>query len=237
MKFCLYIDESGDHGLTQVNTEFPVFLLCGILMEEQHYPALRDSINEVKSELWGNKQVIFHSRDIRKHEKEFCVLFDLSVKEKFYNGINRIIAGNNYAVIASAIKKDAYIERFGRLSDDVYEIALSFIIERAVFFLNELAVPDKELEIIIERRGAREDKKLEEHFQRLLARGTAYVSADTLRTYNLNILFKSKRENINGLQLADLVAYPVARYVIDPERANPAFELIISKIYIIKIYP
>lgn len=244
MKFCLYMDESGDHGLTQINENFPVFLLCGVLIEERNYPALRDSINDVKAEFWGNKQVVFHSRDIRKHDKEFSILFDLAIKERFYQGINRIITNNSYTVIASAIRKDEYIKRFGRLSNDVYEIALSFIIERAVFFLDRFNVVGKELEIIIEKRGAKEDKKLEEHYQRLLARGTGYVDAARLKAYNLRIIFKSKRENINGLQLADLVAYPIARYVIDPERANPSFDMISEKIYTqkdrrygLKVYP
>ena len=43
--------------------------------------------------------------------------------------------------------------------------------------------------------------------------------------------FKNKKENINGLQLADLVAYPIARYVIEPNRANPAFDVLVPKIY------
>ena len=33
------------------------------------------------------------------------------------------------------------------------------------------------------------------------------------------------------MQLADLVAYPIARYVIEPNRANPAFEVLKPKIY------
>lgn len=142
------------------------------------------------------------------------------------------------------IRKDEYIRRFGRLSDDVYEISLSFIVERAVFFLDGVRAMNKELEIIIEKRGAREDKKLQEHFQRLLARGTGYGDAARLKAYRLSITFKSKRENINGLQLADLAAYPIARYVIDPERANPSFDMVNEKIYTkagkrygLKIYP
>jgi hypothetical protein len=57
-------------------------------------------------------------------------------------------------------------------------------------------------------------------------------------------MIKSKRENINGLQLTDLIAYPIARFVIEPKRANPAFDLIETKIYAkdgewsgLKIYP
>lgn len=244
MKFCLYMDESGDHGLTAIDGSFPVFLLCGVLVAESDYPTLRDGINAVKTEFWGNKGVIFHSRDIRKCDKEFVVLFDLEVKRKFYEGINRIVEDNKYTVIASAIRKDKYIERFGRLSNDVYEIALSFIIERAIFFLDDIKIPNKELEIIIECRGKKEDKKLQEHFQRLMARGTGYVNAQRLKGYNMSIVFKDKKENINGLQLADLVAYPIARHVIEENRANPAFEMVAGKIYAkngirygLKVYP
>ncbi len=231
MKHYLFIDESGDHGLTMVNPDFPVFLLCGVLIANDNYEKTRTDINALKTSIWGNKLVILHSRDIRKCEKEFSKLFDIEIKKDFYNRINTIMSENNYIIIASAIRKDDYIKRFGRLSNDVYELALSFIIERAIFFLDDIKEENKELEIVIERRGTIEDKKLGEHFQRLLSRGTGYVNAARLTDYKLSIVFKDKRENINGLQLADLIAYPVARYVIDPERANPAFEIIEPKIY------
>jgi len=53
-----------------------------------------------------------------------------------------------------------------------------------------------------------------------LARGTGYITAERLLKYDLTIHFKDKKENINGLQLADLVAYPLARYVMEPDRVN-----------------
>jgi hypothetical protein len=134
MKYYLFMDESGDHGLTTLNPDFPVFLLCGVLISETDYTTLSTQINELKTSIWGDKQVILHSRDIRKCEKEFQVLFDLDLKAIFYNQLNQLISSNNYTVIASAIQKDNFIRRYGRLSKDVYELALSFIIERAIFF-------------------------------------------------------------------------------------------------------
>ena len=179
----------------------------------------------------SEKTVIFHSRDIRKCNKEFQVLFDLQLKEKFYKELNNIIATRNYTVFASAIQKDNYIKKYGRLSNDVYELALSFIIERVIFCLDSAKEKCDQLEIIIEKRGKREDKKLGEHFQRLLSRGTGYVNSERLKNYGLQIIFKSKKENINGLQLADLLAYPIARYVLEPQRANPAFDIFSGKFY------
>lgn len=231
MNFNLFIDESGDHGLSNLNPDFPLFLLCGIIVSDQEYQKVRVEFNHIKTEIWSNSNVIFHSRDIRKCEKEFKYLFNLALKEKFYRMLDEVISSRDYSIIASAINKENYIKRYGRISDDVYEISLSFIIERAIFYLDSLSESISELNIVIEKRGKREDKKLKEHFQRILSRGTGYVSSERLRSYNLRIVFKSKKENINGLQLADLIAYPIARYVLEPERVNPSFDVFKEKIY------
>ncbi len=231
MIYNLYIDESGDHGLVNLDTNFPVFLLCGMLVSENDYRELREEINVIKRGFWGNKTVILHSRDIRKCQNEFQILFDLNLKKSFYEQINKLISTGEYTIFASAIRKDNYIKTYGKLSNDVYELSLSFIIERTVFYLDSLEDAQKELHIIIEKRGRKEDKKLDEHFQRLLARGTGYVGANRLNALKLKIVFSDKKENINGLQLADLLAYPIARYVIDKNRANPAFDLLEPKFY------
>lgn len=229
-KTFLFIDESGDHGLTQIDSDFPVFLLCGVLVGESEYEKIRYSFNLLKERFWGNKQVIFHSRDIRKCDKEFQILFDLDLKEKFYLELNKIISSSNYKIIASAIKKDKFIEQFGKLEDDVYEIALSFVIEQSIQVLKSFD-SKTELEIIIEKRGKREDKQLDDHFQRILGKGTGKLSPEEILGFMPTFQFRNKRENINGLQLADLVAYPIARNVIEPNRANPSFAILEPKIF------
>lgn len=229
-KTYLFIDESGDHGLTKIDFDFPVFLLCGVLITEQDYENLDLSLNQLKQSIWKNKTVILHSRDIRKCEKEFQILFNLDLKAAFYSRLNKIIADGPYTIIASAIRKNYFIEQFGKLQDDVYEIALSFVIEQTILSLlqkgNEVS-----LDIIIERRGRREDKQLDDHFQRILGKGTGKLTPSEIARFNPEFSFRNKKENINGLQLADLIAYPIARYVIEPDRANPSFEVIKPKIY------
>lgn len=100
MRYYLFLDESGDHGLTKPDPDFPVFLLCGVLTTEDNYEIIRQEINKLKESIWGNKTVIFHSRDIRKCEKEFQKLFDLDLKKKFYEGINKIVADSDYTIVA-----------------------------------------------------------------------------------------------------------------------------------------
>lgn len=245
MNYFLFIDESGDHGLANVNQEFPVFLLCGILVREDSYEYMDQSIRTLKNTIWLDKEVILHSRDIRKCEKEFQKLFDLRLKKQFYENLNKIISESNYTIIASAIQKYRFIENFGRLQDDVYEVALSFVIEQAIIALVNIEHDgDPKLNIVIERRGKKEDKQLDDHFQRIKARGTGKLTAVDINKFYPTFTFKDKRKNINGLQLADLVAYPIAKYVIEPNRANPSFDVLENKIYKekeerlgLKIYP
>jgi hypothetical protein len=230
MKYYLFIDESGDHGLAKLNLDFPVFLLCGVLVNETDYDNIRQSINTLKQSIWGIKEVILHSRDIRKCEKEFQKLFDLELKKYFYEELNNIISNSPYNIIASAIKKKDFIKKFGKLHDDIYEIALSFVIEQAIITLQNIN-PQTALSIIIEKRGKKEDKKLDDHFQKITGAGTGLITAKELKQFNISFTFKDKKENINGLQLADLVAYPIAKYIIEPNRANPTFDILEDKIY------
>ncbi len=231
MKYNLFLDECGDHGLVFVDTSFPVFVLCGILISEQNYHFVNKEIIYLKRKFWGNKKVILHSRDIRKCEKEFQILFDQDIKREFYININKLVATSDYTIITSAINKEKHIKQYGKLASDVYEIALSFIIERSVFYLDDQPDKEKSLSILIEKRGRKEDTRLLEHFQRLCSRGTGYVTPERIHAYSISIDFYSKNDDVNGLQLADLIAYPIARYVIDPKRANPAFDILEQKFY------
>lgn len=135
-------------------------------------------------------------------------MFDLELKKQFYEGLNEITSQSDYTIISSSINKEKHIEKYGRLADDVYEIALSYVIETAVFYLDDVNHENNTLQIIIERRGKKEDQKLAEHFQKILSRGTGSVTPERLKEYKVDIEFKDKKENENGLQLADLESLP-----------------------------
>ena len=115
LKYYLFLDESGDHGLKTIDKSFPVFLLCGILISETNYKIIKNEINQIKFNFWNNKNVIFHSRDIRKCNNEFQIFFDLNLKEKFYESINNLVSRDLYKIIASSINKDLFIKKYGKL--------------------------------------------------------------------------------------------------------------------------
>ena len=236
MNYILFIDESGDHGLKKVDPQFPVFTLCGIFIKEQDYDKIKSGLNEIKDFFWKDKKVILHSRDIRKCEKEFVILFDLEVKKQFYEKLDKLLESSDYSAFLSTIKKDEYINKFGKITDSVYEISVSSIIDETIRDISSFN-ENYSLKLIFERRGKSEDKSLLNYIIALKSNGTQNYTGEDLSKLNLDVDFKDKKENVNGLQIADLIAYPAARYAIDKERANPAYDLISAKVKSFIILP
>lgn len=44
--------------------------------------------------------------------------------------------------------------------------------------------------------------------------------------------FLSKKQNVTGLQLADLIAYPITQYLLYPDRVNFAYDIVKGNIYV-----
>jgi putative transposase len=83
MKYYLYIDECGDNNLKNFDEQFPIFTLCGVIVSEEKREWLEQEVQALKEEFWGNQYTILHSRDIRKCQRGFEILFDLDVKKRF----------------------------------------------------------------------------------------------------------------------------------------------------------
>lgn len=245
-KYYLFMDESGDHSLSNINADYPVFVLCALLFKEADYVRACGRLEKFKIKFFGTGDVILHSRDIRKCEGPFKMLFDLDVKKKFYEGLDRILSESAYKIIASAINKEKHVKQYGKLADDPYEIALTFVLERILFEATGMSAAHK-IKVIIEARGKKEDRQISTRYNELLYRGSGQVGAQRfLQSFDTELEARKKRDNDCGLQLADLCAYPIARYVLKPTEPNPSFDIIKNKIrrgprgikgYGIKVFP
>jgi len=229
MKYHLFLDETGDHGLTTVDPNFPIFLLSGCLISKESLGKLKKQINNFKMKYFKTTEVILHSSDIRRCEKEFQILFDLKIKKEFYQDLNQIIKKNDYKIFGSAVNKEKHIQKYGKTAKNPYSLCLSFILERLVFCLDK--AKNGKVKIIVEKRGRREDEQLLTQYNTILDLGTYFVDSRRLKQKIIDFEFFWKKENIVGLQLADLVAYPLARHIIFPRRPYPTYEIIKHKIY------
>ena len=178
--YYLFLDECGDQNLANFDPSFPIFTLCGIVLSEEQLSILTTQIKQLKSDFWGTRKIILHSRDIRKCQNGFEVLFNLDTKQAFYEKINQILGQDIYTIICCAILKEPYIRQYGKLND-VYGQSLSFIMERTVFYLDSVNKSNIGLTTIIEKRGKKEDSALLAYYNSLIDRGTYWVTAERIK--------------------------------------------------------
>lgn len=244
--FLLFLDESGTSSLKNVDKEFPALVLTGVLISCESYRVLSEKINQLKQKYFHGKQVVLHRRDMRKYEKGFQIFFDDAVKKRFYHDLNAILSETDYKLISSAINIEKFIDQYGKLADDAYQIALTFILERAIMETDSKNASS--IQAHIESRGQDKDGLVADHYNTLLHRGSSYISSERfLNRFQNDLLFKKKSDMEVGIEVADLCAYPIARFVLNNNEANPAFDVIRSKIrsnnkgnmlnYGIKIFP
>lgn len=207
----LYLDESGDHSLTRIDPQFPVFTLAGCAFDDAvHDTDVERAIAAFKRSFFGTDAVILHTADISRNRNGFEQLVDVSVRERFYESLNHLIRQLDFVAIAVAIRKYDHVRR-GGVQVDPYHLSLEIILERFYYLLNGRNTQGR---IVAESRNAMFDSDLRREFDRLMSSKVSYVRASRLRARIMGIEFREKRENIAGLQIADLIATPISRFVI-----------------------
>lgn len=239
----VYLDETGDHSLEKEDKDFPVFALVMMVCDlDQYRDVLVPLVNRLKFDYFGHECVIIHSRDIRKAQKEFGFLTDPDKRRDFYNRINEIMSAPGYDVISAVIKKQEHKAKYGRNAANPYDLALTFAMERLLPLLENEG--QTEVHLIAEARGKREDDELRLCFLNIVTYGTDYIPAARFKKIGFHLHFKTKAMNVVGTQLADLAAYPIARYIINPAKPNPAYDIVKERYYIgpgwvrgLKVFP
>ena len=230
MKYICFLDETGDHGLSYIDKNFPLFLLSACLFKEDTLKEVERNVNKFKNQFFRSTQVFLHSRDIRRCNGVFQILFDNSIKKEFYENLNLIISKADYKIIASGINKEKHIKKYGKSAKDPYALSLSFIFERLIFCLDDFD-QNGTVHIIAESRGNKEDQMLLSHARSVVDRGTYHVNRERMVKKIKKFSFCTKKDNVIGSQIADLSAYPLARHIIYPKEPYPSFDIIKSKIY------
>ena len=208
----LFLDESGDHNMAAINPDYPVFVLGGVLVDDDYANrALEDEVAQFKVDMFGRADIVLHTTDIVRQRNGFEALTDSDFRERFYGSLNTLMSRLEYRVVACAIRKPDLLKRRGAKVRDPYSISLRVVVEQLCF-----AVGDEPYSgaIIAESRDRTLDRDLELTWESLRLEGTNYLRAETIRENIVDFRIKSKQENIAGLQLADLVVSPIGRHVI-----------------------
>ena len=224
--YVVYADESGDHSLTSVDADYPVFVLALCVFHKRHYSEkIIAAVEKLKFNYFGHDSVVLHEHEIRKQKGAFVFLSQRKVRDEFMASLSSIMEASNFVLIACIVDKHRLGKNEGA-SSNPYDIALGLCLEALGGFLTEKGQQHLKTHVIFECRGRKEDAELELEFRRIGDLGNA--SAPQAQ---LEIVFADKRTNLTGLQLADLVARPIGLSYLRPKQPNQAFELLKRKFY------
>lgn len=227
MPFVLFMDESGDHNLVSIDRNFPIFCLAGCVFERKYYKeTVRPQVDDFKLRFWGRTDVILVSSRIRKHSGDFAFLNDEQKRSDFYDAVNALINNLSFTIIAVVILKQSHLGQYGSQAQNPYSLSLEFIMERYSMLMAAKG-PREDGYMMAESRGKLEDGLLKNVYQEMSVKGTRYRNLSNISSFWM----EKKEVNIAGLQVADLVAYPIATKIFRPMQENKAFDILVPKIY------
>ena len=138
--YIVFVDESGDHGLESVDSNYPVFILAFCLFPKTIYAeSVAPAILKFKFKYFGHDQVILHEHDIRKAKGPFNILQNKNTRAPFMNDLNSRVEQSQFELVASAIRKDKLNRQYST-PENPYHIALGFGLERIFLHLEFLRI-------------------------------------------------------------------------------------------------
>jgi len=224
----MFLDESGDHSLDKIDKSYPMFILAGCIFDLDNYTnVVEQEINKLKLKYFGKSTVILRSYDIRKQKNEFKALINTKRRQNFMDDLSKILSSIDYKIIAAAIRKDKLKDNYTD-PHNPYHLCFRFILERSVMFLGR---SKEKLIFRIESRETHNDQKLAEEYEKFRSTNHELFSSTEIQTKFLDLSFNQKTQNIAGMQIADLVAYPIGRWVLDKSKENKPFGIIQKKFH------
>jgi hypothetical protein len=214
----LFLDESGDHNLTVVDLQYPLFVLGGVIVEKEYAEGeLGERLAAFKQRLFGRTDLVLHTSDLVRNRNGFELMKEPAFRHRFYTELNRLMRELRYTVVACAIRKDMHLSRYGLAALDPYLLSLDILVERFCFEIGK----EGSGVIVAERRGPELDRQLELAWLNLKIQGTRYVQAKEVERRIVGLNLRGKADNLAGLQLADLVVSPIGRHVLGkPEQED-----------------
>ncbi len=222
--YVVYADESGDLSLE--DKDYPVFVLAFCIFSKREY--LTDVVRHIKGfkfATWGHDMTVLHSKKIRMQIDDFHFLQGQAQRGLFMAALSQAIKDSPFTIIATGIDKRLLQEQYVTPANP-YKLALQFSLERLYRFLTEKNQNGRTTHIVIESRMDNQNKELEKAFLSMLEKNKPWQDQCPMK-----LIFGDKKANSIGLQLADLIAYPIGRHVLKPHEENLAFKIIEQKFH------
>lgn len=219
--YIIYVDESGDHNLSQPNAKYPVFVLSFCIFDKSQYNQhVVRQVQELKFRYFGHDMIVLHEREILKRTGQFKN-FDKDTQQRFLQDISRLMTDSKFNIIACVVDKD----KLPKDTDNPYHLALQAGLQALYDFLAPRHALAQKTFVVFEQRGLKEDNELRVAFTDICQGKNIHKTH-----YPFELILASKYTNSAGLQFADLTARPIGNHSLKPTQPNQAFEIINKKL-------
>lgn len=218
VKLRIYIDEVGNNDIGSSSIPNHRYLcLTGVVFDLGYVKStLTPELELLKSKYFNSHPddpIIFHRKEIINKKHPFKALCDPKIEKDFNAELLLHLERWQFKTITVLIDKLEHQNRYATWKYDPYHYCMAIIFERYHLRLKELEMNG---DMMFESRGGKEDMRLKNAYRRIFEQGTEWIKHedidDTITSKELKI--KSKSANVSGLQIADLLAYPLYRYAL-----------------------
>lgn len=211
--YIVFVDESGTPVTHKPDPQFPIFSLQFVLVSKDAYlTKIEPDFKRFKLEHHGSEAVVLHGRKIDNKEGEFRILRNRALYSRYVQELDTLIRASEIRLY-SAFFLQLEVAKLGALTVHPYAY---FMHELLSLIVQEVRVPGvrTRCEVVVESRRGSDAEMLDAY--------ESYRAAFRTSEVEFEIQMAEKSLNVIGLQVADLVAKPIARYCLDP--ANPSQE-------------
>jgi hypothetical protein len=235
--YYLYLDESGhaefnpQRSYRDVNSRY--LTVAGVLVRADEYlKKLEPEILKLKQQYFGRVDIMLHYTDI--FMKRGLSVLKEEDRARFWRDFLTILRASDVILQAITVDKQGMQETYSKFLVDPYHMIIAWHIERVIYTLARIEKGEKliakgarplQAKVIIEARSGGNDprtgeeigpdRRLARSYRKVYQEGTTFFN-DRLtpaeiqrRLVSREIKVVEKRMNKTGLQVADLVCFPL----------------------------
>lgn len=223
----MFVDESGHHNLDPktIDPKYPIFVLCGCIFDEEDYKGVVTKLNQLKIDFFGTAEIIFHTLEMTRPSKykqnKFAKLIDAKFRKEFYKALNKFLEKIEFTLVTCIIKKPAHLEKYGLSAIDPYLLSFDTLLNE---FIQEIGKKEQG-KIIAEKRSDILDNQLDLAWLNLKINGTDKVKGSDIKEKVDSLSMIPRLANEAGLQIVDLVANPIGRFVLNLKKKESGHEV------------
>ncbi len=206
-EYLVFLDESGDDNLQNIDPRYPVFVLGAVVIEKGYHNT--DAMQEFaafKARHMTPGQIL-HTVDMLRNQRGFEFLKGAAHRAAFYEDLNALISRMEFTFIAAILDMPKAVARWGLQQRTPYVYLMQLLMERVYLCLRGKGTA----QMFAESRQPHLDTLIRGEFLRVRSGATLIRPATLLeRMFPEEIRFLPKSAN-PGAELADLLVTPVGR--------------------------